>query len=147
MAIKKLPERLRRWGWVRTAGAALTLAGTTVVFVILILPTSAFAGAAPYCAGDNTIRIFSFSPNGAKAGSDGSDSQITVLGANFQEEVTNLYIGLGKKQVEVSTWTSIGDNTILFNVPPGATTGKLVVASSSGNASCMAISKRDLRVG
>ena len=144
MAVKKVSERLRCWGWARSVGAALTLAGTTVVFVLLILPATASAGHAPYCEGDNTLRIMNFTPNHAKAG---SNQAVEIFGANFIEEATNVYIGVGKKQVEVTDWSNDGDNTITINsIPSGATTGKIVVTSSSGMDGCMAISKKKLVV-
>jgi len=149
VGIKNFSCRARRWGWVRTIGAALTLAGATVVFVVLILPATATAGHPPYCAGDNTLRIFSFSPNKGKVGADGANSQITLLGANFQEEAVEVLIGNSKgKGVLVSTWTSIGDNTILLNIPDGAPTGAqhIIVQTSSGSTGCMAISKSTIRI-
>jgi IPT/TIG domain len=142
VAVKQVSDRLRRWGWVRSIGGVLTLAGTTLVFVLLILPATASAGHGPYCDGDNTIRIQNFTPNHAKAG---SNQEVMIFGANFNEESEAVFIGLGKKQVEVTDWDSIGDNTIVINsIPSDATTGKLVVASSSGMDGCLAISKKKL---
>jgi hypothetical protein len=144
VAVKKVSDRFRRWGWVRSVGAALTLAGTTLVFVLLILPATASAGHAPFCANDNTLRIQNFTPNHAKAG---SNQEVMIFGANFQEEAVDVFIGVGKKQVEVTDWDSIGDNTIVIHsIPSDATTGKLVVASSSPPNGCMAISKKMLRI-
>ena len=50
--------------------------------------------------------------------------------------------------VNFSTWTSIGDNTILLNIPDGAPTGAqhIIVQTSSGSTGCMAISKSTIRI-
>ncbi len=56
-------------------GAALTLAGTTLVFVLLILSATASAGHPPFCEGDDTIRIhleaFAANPVTAEALAEG----------------------------------------------------------------------------
>ena len=151
MGIKNFSGRVRRWGWVRSVGTALTLAGAIVVFVVLILPATATAGHPRYCAGDNTLRIFGFSPNKGKVGADGDNAQITLLGANFHEEAVDILIGNSKgKGVLVSTWDFANpvDNTIIFTIPDGAPTGAqhIIVQTSSGSAGCMAISKSTIRI-
>ncbi len=101
-------------------------------------------GTGPYCDGDNTIRIQNFTPNHAKAG---SNQEVTVFGANFNEESEEVFIGVKKQQVEVTDWDSIGDNTIVIHsIPSDSTTGKIVVASSSGMDGCLSISKKKLVV-
>jgi hypothetical protein len=112
-----------------------------VVFVVLILPTAAFGG--PGC-GDNHISIKSITPTHASPG-DGKSHQV-VIALNHAYEVENVYIGVGKNQVTVSTWdyTSANYGPIAFTVPDGATTGKVVLASSTTD--CLEVSKQTLHI-
>src|SRR6476660_10059628 len=121
-------NRVGRWGWVRTIGAGLTLAGTAVVFVLLIFPTSAAADHGNACkTDDGSVQIFSFTPHKAKAG---SNTVVTVLGQHLNV-VEDVILGgtTGKNQSNI-TFTNVGD-TIEFTVPADAHSGKIAVGTTT----------------
>ena len=135
-------NRVGRWGWVRTIGAGLTLAGTAVVFVLLIFPTSAAADHGNACkTDDGSVQIFSFTPHKAKAG---SDTVVTIYGQHL-DVVEDVILGgtTAKNQSNIDNFTYV-DNTIQFTVPADAHSGKIAVGTTT--SPCLAWSGSSLRV-
>ena len=132
-------------GWLRAIGAAMTLAGAAIVFVVLFLPTGASARSA-YCnleagGGHRAASIKGFQNKQEKIDGDVSHGiEIYMTDAshiNFVWFPGNQKAGYDKWIQAVSTFINdSGTNTVFAEIPEGATKGKIRVNNSSDPNFC-----------
>jgi hypothetical protein len=120
--------------WVRAIGAAVTLAGVTVVLVVLILPTAAFGSSKRRSSPCKSIDV-TFSPSSAKA-NDKSRIWFSGQQLGFVEKVMfTARKSYGSHWVDAHSFGFSGGK-FYATVPTDAGTGKIAIGASSDPDAC-----------
>jgi hypothetical protein len=134
---------LLRFGWVRSVGALLTLIGVAVVFVVVILPTTAFGSSKSAKGGSCKIRFKSFTTDKAFTTDDSDErNAVAIFGSNL-DRVDEVAFG-GKGQWIAGSFSFIdeGGGYLVATPEPEsvAVKGRIRIADFGPNPDCYAIS-------
>jgi hypothetical protein len=134
---------LLRFGWVRSIGASLTLAGVAVVFVVVILPTTAFGSSKSAKGGSCKTKFKSFSTDKAVR-DDNSQAGVAIFGSNLDHVDNVQFKGLSGSKIDyinASTWEY--DNGYIVADPALdslGVPGKIRLVDTTGPGTCYAYS-------
>lgn len=131
--------------WLKSIGAALMLAGTAVVFVVLFLPTGAAARSTPVCTLEASIKGFQFidKAHDVFGDTDGSTDSSFGYVAIYMSDASHVHLvwfraakgtsGVNGWVASSSVWGDSGANTLYAEVPGNAAKGKIRVSNASSD--------------
>jgi hypothetical protein len=144
---------LLKFGWVRSIGAVLTLVGVAVVFVVVILPTTALGSAKSAKGGSCKTKFKSFTTDKAFRSDEDNPGEedasvVAIFGSNL-DHVDAVQFGgpSGKEWISASSWTFISGGGGYIQAQASADSvgvkGRIRLVDTTGSGTCYATSKSE----
>jgi hypothetical protein len=146
METRHMKRTLLRFGWARSIGALLTLVGVAVVFVVVILPTTAF-GSSKAAKGGCKISFKKFSTEKDARDDDGADetSTVAIYGSNL-DRVDRVQFGGPSNEawITASSFTFVQPGGYIITQPNEdslGVKGRIRLIDFGPSPDCIAVSK------